>query len=198
MESDDVSDQRIPESAQRFSDRVENYVRYRPSYPDEIVQILRDETALNPDSVIADVGSGTGISAELFLKNGNTVFGIEPNLQMRQAAEQLLKPYSDFRSVDGTSEATTLASASVDYAVAAQAFHWFDPSRTRQEFVRILRPSGWVVLIWNARRLESTPFLRAYEQLLQEYGTDYLQVRAENIDLEELQAFFARRKVRPA
>jgi ubiquinone/menaquinone biosynthesis C-methylase UbiE len=137
----------MTDSTRRFSNRVKNYVRYRPSYPQGVISALQAETALTKSSVIADIGSGTGLSAELFLQNGNPVFGVEPNLAMRQAAEQHLKNYPHFYSVDGTAEATTLPNKSVDYAVAAQAFHWFNPQLARQEFSRILQPGGWVVLI---------------------------------------------------
>ena len=158
---------------QRFSDRVENYVRYRPSYPKEVLSILQEETEFTSASVIADVDSGTGISTKLFLENGNTVYGVEPNQKMRQAAEAFLQAYPHFRSIAGTAEATTLPDQLVDYVVAAQAFHWFNIPATRQEFARVLKPDGWVVLLWNSRRLNSTPFLQAYEALLQQYGTDY-------------------------
>jgi SAM-dependent methyltransferase len=178
--------------AQRFSDRVRDYVRYRPVYPARVLELLRDETGLAPTSVIADVGSGTGISSHLFLEYGNTVFGVEPNLEMRQAAEQLLTDYSNFHSIDARAEATTLPNQSVDYVVAAQAFHWFDTQNARQEFARILRQDGWVVLLWNSRRSDSTPFLRSYEALLQKYGTDYQQVQHRNIDVGVLRSFFVR------
>jgi ubiquinone/menaquinone biosynthesis C-methylase UbiE len=176
---------------QRFSDRVENYVRFRPHYPDQAIEWLRSETGLRPGAVIADVGSGTGISAEPLLRLGCTVFCVEPNQNMRGAAERLLSGYAAFHSVDGTAEATALGDHSVDFVVAAQAFHWFDAPRARAEFSRILKPSGWTVLMWNVRRIDSTPFLRAYEQLLQTYATDYAQVRHENIGDLELKQFFA-------
>lgn len=178
------------DSTRRFSDRVKHYVRYRPTYPAGVLDILRDSTGLAPVDAIADIGSGTGISAELFLKNGNTVFGVEPNAAMRQAAETVLQPYPTFHSVAGTAESTTLPSQSVDYVLAAQAFHWFDANQARQEFARILRPGGWQVLIWNSRRIDSTPFLRAYESLLQRYGTDYREVRHKSGDREMLRSFF--------
>jgi len=178
-------------STTRFSNRVENYVRYRPTYPEGVLQILRDETGLKPDKVIADIGSGTGISAELFLRNGNTVFCVEPNASMRQAAEGLLKSFPKFRSVDATAEVTTLGDHSVDYVVAAQAFHWFDVPKSRAEFARILRPDGWIVLMWNTRRLDSTPFLRDYESLLQKYGTDYCEAGHRNVDLGVVRTLFA-------
>lgn len=175
----------------RFTDRVENYVRYRPGYPTEVLDILRDETGLSPASVVADVGSGTGKSSELFLGNGNPVLGVEPNASMREAAERLLAEYSKFRSVTGTAEATTLAAASVDYVVAGQAFHWFNRPRAQAEFARILRPRGWVVLMWYTRRLDATPFLREYEVLHTQYGVDYRQVQHTNITPDVLGAWFA-------
>lgn len=163
----------------RFSDRVENYVRYRPGYPAEIVEALRRACCLAPDQVVADIASGTGIWTRMLLENGNPVYGVEPNVDMRQAGERLLAGFANFTSVAGTAEATTLADRSVDFVTAAQAAHWFDRMRTRREFVRILKPGGWLVLIWNERETDTTPFLRAYEQLLLDYGTDYQDVRHE-------------------
>src|SRR6266481_5895551 len=161
---------------QRFANRVENYLRYRPRYPREIVDLLKNECSLGPESVIADLGSGTGFLAEMFLANGNLVYGVEPNGEMREAGEGLLQDYPRFKSVNSLAEATGLAAQSVDFVTAGQAFHWFDRSKCRAEFKRILRPGGWVVLVWNDRRTDSTPFLRAYEQLLHTYATDYAHV----------------------
>ncbi|MBZ5682060.1 MAG: class I SAM-dependent methyltransferase [Acidobacteriia bacterium] len=164
----------------RFSDRVENYVRYRPGYPPEVLQTLKSECGLAPAHVVVDIASGTGIWTRMLLENGNRVFGVEPNAEMRQAGEQLLAAFTNFKSVAGTAEATTLSDQSVDFVSAAQAAHWFDRERARREFERILRPGGWLVLLWNERRTDATPFLRAYEQLLLTYGTDYQEVRHEN------------------
>lgn len=175
----------------RFSDRVDNYLRFRPSYPDDVLEILRDETGLTSVAVIADIGSGTGISSELFLRNGNPVYGVEPNAEMRQAAERLLTRYPQFRSVAATAEATGLPEASVDYVVAGQAFHWFDVEKSKAEFTRILSAAGWVVLLWNSRRLDSTEFLRAYEGLLRRYGTDYADVQQKAVSQKSLKAVFA-------
>jgi SAM-dependent methyltransferase len=180
----------VKDSTQRFSDRVENYVRYRPSYPPEVVTLLREECGLRADDVIADVGSGTGILARLFLENGNRVYGVEPNRAMREAGEAFLEAYPAFTSVAGTAEATTLADHSVDVVIAGQAFHWFDQARTRQEWRRILKPEGWVALIWNARHQSGTPFLDGYEQLLREYGTDYEQVLHREVGPQALRSFF--------
>jgi len=175
---------------QRFTTRVDNYIKYRPGYPSEIIDLLRSECLLSEESVIADIGSGTGILSELFLNNGNRVIGIEPNAAMRGAAEQMLKSYGKFTSREGSAESTKIAPTSVNFVTAGQSFHWFDPTKARWEFTRILKPQGWVVLIWNERRLNSTPFLRAYEELLMRFGTDYAQLRQKNAT-ELIQDFFA-------
>ncbi len=180
----------MSDTIERFSNRVANYVKYRPSYPPEVIRFFAEKLGLTQQAIIADIGSGTGLSALPFLKNGNVVFGVEPNAAMRSAAEDLLAEHTNFRSVDGTSTATTLSDHSVDFVVAAQAFHWFEPDETRSEFKRILKPGGYVCLIWNERQLDSTPFLREYEQLLLKYATDYREVRHEKVNQEVLSAFF--------
>lgn len=177
-------------TVERFSNRVENYVKYRPGYPPEVLESFRTEMNLTQASAIADIGSGTGISAKVFLENGNTVYGVEPNAAMRDAAENFLQEFPKFESVDGTAENTTLKDDSVDFVTAAQAFHWFDPAKTRAEFSRILRANGYVVLIWNERLLDANDFLREYEKLLIKYGTDYETVRHDNIDPDKLKEFF--------
>lgn len=177
-------------TVERFSNRVENYVKYRPDYPKEVLELFKTEMNLQKNSVVADVGSGTGISAKLFLENGNSVFGVEPNESMRAAAENFLEDFSNFKSVNGTAENTTLDDKSVDIVVAAQAFHWFDKDKTRAEFKRILKEKGYVALLWNERLLDSTEFLREYERLLIEFGSDYEKVRHDNIDEKLLTEFF--------
>ncbi len=166
-------------STVRFSDRVENYVRYRPGYPRQVLDLLRTECGLEPRHAVADIASGTGIFTKMLLDNGNRVFAVEPNAEMREAGKNLLADYGKLTSVAGTAENTTLPSGSVDFVTAAQAAHWFDLRRAREEFCRILKPGGWCVLIWNERRTATTPFLRDYEQLLLTYGTDYKEVRHE-------------------
>jgi SAM-dependent methyltransferase len=174
----------------RFSNRVENYIRYRPGYPCEIVDLLKSECGLSPASVVADAGSGTGLLAELFLANGNLVYGIEPNREMREAGERLLSGRPRFKSMNSMAESTGLPAESVDFVTAGQAFHWFDRAKCRDEFKRILRPRGWVALVWNDRRTDSTPFLMEYEQLLQTFSTDYTHVDHKRIDANVLREFF--------
>src|SRR5579872_535157 len=167
-------------SIQRFSSRVDTYVRFRPSYPKQIIETLKQDCGFRHDSIVADIASGTGIFTKLLLDHGNHVFGVEPNAEMRRAGEEFLAAYPKFSSVTGTAEATTLPSDSVDFVTAAQAGHWFNRQKSRQEFARILKPGGWAVLVWNERKTDSTPFLRDYEDLLLRYGTDYNEVRHEH------------------
>ena len=180
----------MQDPTQRFSTRVDNYLRYRPSYPPQVLNLLREECGLTPDSIVADVGSGTGILSELLLRNGNTVFAIEPNREMREAAERLLAQYERFHSIDGTAEATGLPYRSVHFVTAGQAFHWFDHDRARVEFARILERGGWAVLVWNDRRTDSTPFLREYQQLLHDHAPEYGQVTHKNVGPEDFARFF--------
>jgi len=177
-------------SVERFSDRVQNYVKYRPGYPPEMLQFFKERLGLTNDSVIADIGSGTGISSKPFLENGNILYGVEPNEAMRTAAESFLSVFNNFRSISGTSNDTGLPERSVDFVVAAQAFHWFEPEATRNEFKRILKRDAYVCLIWNERQLNTTPFLNEYEKLLLKYANDYERVRHENIDETVLASFF--------
>lgn len=178
------------QSVERFSDRVANYLKYRPGYPPEMLAFFKSELGLTKDSVIADVGAGTGLSSKPFLENGNVVYGVEPNAAMREAAREYLAQYENFKSVEGTSNKTYLDDRSVDFVVAAQAFHWFEPELTRKEFKRILKPGGYVCLIWNERQLETNDFLKEYEQLLLKHANDYGNVRHENIKEGELERFF--------
>jgi len=176
-------------SVTRFSGRAENYVKYRPGYPTALTQYLEKYCGLTSKSAIADIGSGTGISTKLFLENGNIVFAVEPNDAMRLAAENYLDGFQNFCSLPGTAEATGIDRESIDLTIAAQAFHWFDPEASKREFCRILKPDGHAVLIWNERKLDATPFLSEYEQLLLKYATDYRKVRHENVDTDRIATF---------
>lgn len=180
------------DAKQRFSSRVADYIRYRPGYPSVLIDLLRSHCGLKPDQVIADVGSGTGLLSRVFLAYGNRVIGIEPNDEMRAAGDEFLAGCNGFSSRKGASEATTLPDASVDFVTAAQAFHWFEPRATRQEFARILKPGGSVVVIWNDRRIGETSFGRAYEDLLVRYGTDYTQVKDAYPETQDMENFFGK------
>ncbi|MFW9947588.1 MAG: class I SAM-dependent methyltransferase [Candidatus Odinarchaeota archaeon] len=167
----------------RFSSRVENYIKFRPNYPYEIIKFLKEKNILQNDSIIADIGSGTGILSELFLKNGNVVYGIEPNADMRNAAEKLLENYSDFITVDGSAERTNLKAKNIDVITVGQAFHWFDIRQTQKEFKRILREGGYVVLIWNNRKKSGNGFSNEYEKFILKYGKDYKFTRKDEMDI---------------
>ncbi len=177
-------------STKRFSDRVDNYIKYRPGYPLAIISFLKEEAGLTSQTVIADIGSGTGISSELFLKEGNLVFGVEPNREMREAAEKLLESYSNFRSINATAENTLLLENSIDMVIAGQAFHWFDMAAFKQECLRIGKPGAWCILIWN-ERLENTAFLKDYEALIVKYSTDYSSINHKNVSEEIIAGFYA-------
>ena len=174
----------------RFTDRVDDYARSRPGYPREVLDAIRADLGLRPEHAVADVGSGTGLLSRLFVENGNRVYGVEPNAAMAAVAESWLGPTGRFRTVPGRAEATGLAPASVDLVTAGQAFHWFSVTESRAEFLRILREPGGIALVWNLRRLDSTPFLRDYEAFVRHWSTDYAQVSERYAEPASLRAFF--------
>ncbi|MFS1512090.1 class I SAM-dependent methyltransferase [Chengkuizengella sp. SCS-71B] len=178
------------DNKKRFSNRVENYVKYRPSYPKKTIDFLYNELGFKQNSIIADVGSGTGIFSNLLLDRESNVLSVEPNQEMREAAENLLVSYENYISINGSAENTTLPDKSVDFIVSAQAFHWFDLQKTKQEFERILKPNGKVFLIWNNRLTEESEFSVAYERILKKYANDYNEVNHQNIGHRELNSFF--------
>lgn len=178
------------QSTTRFSDRVDDYVRYRPDYPVALLEWLQREQGVDRHWHVADVGAGTGISSKMFLDAGYRVTAVEPNAPMRGAAEQWLRRYDRFDAVDGRADATKLADASVDLVTVAQAFHWFDEAAARREFARILRPQGLVAIWWNSRRLTGTRFLEDYEALLLRFGTDYTSVAERYADDAHMRGWF--------
>jgi SAM-dependent methyltransferase len=186
-----------PDPTKRFSSRVEDYVRYRPTYPVAVVEWLAAECGLTAQSRVADIGSGTGILSRLFLDFGCDVFAVEPNAEMRAGAERQLAGEPRFHHVDGRAEATTLPGESIDFVTAGQAFHWFDAVSARAEFRRILKPGGWVALLWN-ERLVAPGFLSEYEDLLQRLSTDYGRVDHRRIDRAQIAGFFEHEQWRTA
>ncbi len=176
-------------STTRFSDRVEDYVKYRPAYPDELIGLLKNEVKLEVNNVVADVGSGTGISSIPFLENGNLVYGVEPNHEMRNAGEKILRKYTNFISVAGTAEETTLKDKSIDIIFCGQAFHWFDKPESKKEFDRILKNNGHLIFVWNSRSLKSE-FQVEYENALFENIEEYRLVNHRLINEDEIKEFF--------
>lgn len=188
-----------PDPTQRFSDRAANYRKYRPGYPEGLYAYLREHAGLSPGDRVADLGSGTGLLSLLFLNHGHEVYGIEPNEAMRGAAEENFADLPNFHSMAGKAEAIPLPDASVDFVVAGQAFHWFEPKATKGEVLRILKPGKQVALVWNNRNIELNPFHRDYEHLLKQFGIDYAQVaRRWVITNDVLAAWFAPHPMRQA
>ncbi|MCE3226319.1 MAG: methyltransferase [Bacteroidetes bacterium] len=170
----------------RFTNRVDNYVKYRPQYPVEVYNYLREQNFISADAKIADVGCGTGISSKMFLENAHVVYGVEPNKNMLDAAANYFGGDKNFIAMQTSAEATGLADASVDFVVCAQTFHWVDKEKTKAEFKRILKPGGKVALLWNDRRTDTTDFLKVYEDFLQMFGTDYKEVNHKNTQEKEI------------
>jgi ubiquinone/menaquinone biosynthesis C-methylase UbiE len=178
------------DNTKRFSNRVEDYIKYRPTYPNEMINILAKEIGLTNDKIIADIGSGTGISSVPFLKNKNRVFGVEPNKEMREAQELLLSEFSNFSSINGSAEETNLEDKSLDLIFCAQAFHWFDKEKSKSEFSRILKENGNLVFVWNSRSTK-TEFQKEYEQILYDNIEEYKNVNHRNIDDLDIEKFFS-------
>jgi SAM-dependent methyltransferase len=179
----------ITNNTTRFSNRVNDYVKYRPGYPTQIIDFLQQQFSLSTDKLIADIGAGTGISTALFLDAGYRVIAVEPNEPMREKSIELLGNWPGFKAQNGTAEDTRLPTAGIDAVIAGQAFHWFDAKKTRIEFERILKPGGIIALIWNERRTGSA-FEKDYDQLIIKHGKDYVQVDHRNIDAEHIAEFF--------
>jgi ubiquinone/menaquinone biosynthesis C-methylase UbiE len=177
-------------STSRFSNRVENYAKYRPDYPAKVLDYLQHECHLTSESVIADIGSGTGIFTRLLLDRGYAVYAVEPNEAMRHEAEKQLKAYPGFHSVNGIAEGTMLNDKSANLIVCAQAFHWFNNVETKTEFKRILAPYGHVALIWNNRCIDADDFAIAYEILLKQHSGDYERINHQNLTQTDFAGFY--------
>ncbi|EIQ1514519.1 class I SAM-dependent methyltransferase [Vibrio parahaemolyticus] len=179
----------MPNSIDRFSSRVADYDKYRPSYPLDLVNKLVEQSNLNQRSVIADIGSGTGVFTELLLNQGVKVIGIEPNDAMRHSAENKLNHKANFTSLNATAESTRLKKGSIDLITAAQSFHWFNKDKVIPEFRRILKPNGVLALVWNQRCVEQD-FQTAYDEILRKYSKDYDSVNHKNLKDNEVPQFF--------
>ena len=177
--------------AKRFSGRAEDYARYRPGYPEQVISLLETKIDFDSSKDIADIGCGTGILSRLFLNNGNLVFGVEPNEDMRTKSEKLLSKFINFISVDGAAEDTHLATNSVDMISVGQAFHWFDHKKTKKEFKRILRKGGYIVIIWNERK-NNTPLMKAINKMLKSIGDEHHEAEKDLMDKDLLNTFFGK------
>lgn len=160
----------------RFSNKVKNYTKYRPDYPRDLILSLQNKYGLTKESIVADIGFGTGILTKHFLQNCKKVLGVEPNREMRKAGEKYLSKFSNFFSINGTAEKTGLEDSSVDFIAAAQAFHWFEPKKTRREFSRILKENGRVVLIWKTPKTKGDSFHMKFNNFIKNHSSDYLKV----------------------
>ncbi|MEM7625947.1 MAG: class I SAM-dependent methyltransferase [Planctomycetota bacterium] len=167
----------------RFSDRVADYVRYRPDYPPAVLDRLAERFSASPDVVdVVDVGAGTGIWTRQMADRGWAVTAVEPNDAMRKACEAAAEETPGIRVINAGAESTGLPDGCADLVTAAQAFHWFDPDAALREFRRLLRPGGFVALLWNSRQTDTTVFLRDYERMLQDFATDYGQVNHQRFE----------------
>lgn len=176
-------------SSDRFLGRAEAYAKYRPSYPAGAIDLLQSHCGLKPGAVAVDLGSGTGILSALLLQRGARVFGIEPNREMRGCSDRALRA-ERFQSADGTAESTGMPERFFDLMVAGQAFHWFEPGRTRLEALRILKPGAWAALLWNERPKGVVPFLEEYEALLRRHAPQYDAVARLRAQEEGIIRFF--------
>lgn len=166
----------MSQTTERFSSRVANYIKWRPDYPQALYKALLEHGVLTPEAVIADIGAGTGISAQLFAAHNHTVMAVEPNQPMREAGQAALAKQPLVSWHNGTADKTGLPSHSADAVIAAQAWHWFDTPETKTEFKRILKPAGQVVLIWNDRITTGDGFSEVYEDALRYFAIDYDKV----------------------
>ena len=155
----------------RFTDRVDDYEKYRPDYPASLYELLVAEYGVAPTDRIVDLGVGTGLLARLFLERGHAVIGVDPNEAMLRAGERALSSFATYLAVPATAEETTLPDASADLITAGQAFHWFDPERARKECLRLLKSNGLVALVWNTWD-QSTPRMQGYRAIAEHYSAD--------------------------
>ncbi|MDQ1149396.1 SAM-dependent methyltransferase [Sphingobacterium zeae] len=182
-------------SIDRFTDRVVDYEKFRPNYPKEIIQVLKEQIGLHKQWLVADIGSGTGLSTQLFLENGNNVFAVEPNREMRESLLHHFKTYRNLIAVNATAEDTTIESGCVDLIFAGQSFHWFDRQACRKEFDRILSENGHMVIVWNQRD-PSDAFQQEYEHFLRSHIPSYQPVSHKNISDDDLKHFFGTRAMK--
>ena len=173
----------------RFSGKANDYSKFRPKYPKGFEDLLLNKIHLSSDKTVADIGSGTGISSEFLVKNGNTVFGVEPNAEMRKIAEQTFSKHKNFVSKDATAEKTTLDDESIDLIFAGTAFHWFDAKKTKVEFDRILKKQGNIVIAWISRDLQDQ-MQREIENVYDKFQPEIVEVENQKNEKQIAEFFF--------
>ena len=174
----------------RFTQTVQDYVKINPFYLEDVLRFLVDECQLSKHRTIAGIGTGTGFVSRLLLEYGNVVYGVEANPLMRDTMIEEFRRYPSFSGVDGTAENTSLDNKSIDIIMAGTAFHWFDLEKTKAEFKRVLKPQGWVLLIWNVRNPFKTDFLIDYENYILKHGKDFRKGNENKTDDDLIQDFF--------
>lgn len=190
----DMLSGKISDPKQRFTNKVTNYARYRPTYPEALFTFLQNHLGLSPYHAVADIGSGTGLSSKWLIKQGNPLYSVEPNANMRLVAEHLFQQFPNFLSMNGAAEDTSLPDNSVDFLLIGQAYHWFDQVKARQELKRILKTGGYAIIVWNERLTESSQFLKQFENLLIRFSRDYMKVDHRNISEFMLANFYGHRQ----
>ena len=188
-----ISNAAQPDLKARFADRAAIYHRYRSRFPQDLLDILRQRCGLQAHSVIADVGAGTGMLAELFLANGNPTFAVEPNAEMFSWCRRLSEIYPLLTCVQASAESTTLPDASIHIVAVGRALHWFDLSAAKQEFQRILVPGGWLAVMGNIWEREKGAFATEYDAAVLKHARDLSTVKDRYTIFESssLQEFFA-------
>ena len=172
----------------KFTGKGAVYAAARPRYAEGLLEYLASKERLEPGALVADVGSGTGIFSEQLLDAGLRVIGVEPNADMRAQAEHALCGRKGYRSVCGTADAMGLPDDSVDCVTAAQAFHWFDAEAFKRECRRVLKPGGFVAIVYNMREVES-PYMQAFAQLTRRFCPAFKGF-SNGLDEAELPSFF--------
>lgn len=177
---------------ERFSDRVADYVKYRPSYPWDVIEHIAQFLDWSPQPVIGDIGCGPGIFSHLLLERGACVTGIEPNGEMLKAAQDWLGSNPRFQSMQVPAESTDLPDQYLDAITVAQAFHWFDPAGAKKEFRRILKPDRWIFLVWNERVATGSSFAEGYEKALRDFVPEYAETGHRNRGDDQILSWFER------
>lgn len=184
----------MPDNTIRFSNRVDDYIKYRPGYPEALIDTLEEVMKISNGTIVADIGSGTGLSSKPFLQKDYFVLGVEPNSEMRRASEKLLASFPHFKTINGTAENTKLKNKSVGLIFCGQAFHWFDINKCKIEFERILEDNGNIVLAWNERSTGSA-FQKEYDNILYNNIEEYKKVNHRHVNKEVIATFFSPKKM---